>query len=233
MLYKQAYLLLLAWFIAPASFAQVPASDSLRVSIYQEEEISTLDSMPEVFPRHRPARLVLKCESRIPSRATILQIADSLAALRKLTGLPYYSHTEKEMKTLFKNSEVLAHPQAQKGTNDPLFCALPMDTSFYIRQIDNRLGTMIYRVRLQASDQQVTFLATNVVPIEKFGVQLAEIGDCILFIAIQKHGHYLNFTAWQWLRFKGGLLGIFLKKESFVNRLKAVSGFYLKTMAIK
>ncbi|MGH7492230.1 MAG: DUF6675 family protein [bacterium] len=233
MLTKQVHLLVLLWLVTETGFAQERAADSLFVSVYHDEEISLLNDLPEVFPRHRPAKLLLKCQSRVPARATILQIADSLAAMQKLVGLPYYSHTEKKMKTLFEVSEVLAHPRSSKASADPLFHELPLDTTIYIRQVDNRLGTVIYRTEIKASGEQVTFCASNLVPLKKFGLQLAEVGDCILLIAIQKQGGYLDFTAWQWLRFKGGLLGAFVKEESFVNRLKAVAGFYVKTIAAK
>ncbi len=227
------YFFLLIWFIAQMSFAQNPAPDSLRFIIYHDEEIATLNDLPEVFPRHRPARLLLKCEGRVSSRMTILQIADSLAALQRLVGLPYYSHTEKKMKPLFKTSAVITHPRASKTVNDPVFLALPLDTSIYIRQVDNRLGEVVYRAEIKADERQITFRASNLAPVKKFGLQLAETGDCILFIAIQKQGGYLDFTAWQWLRFKGGLPGLLVKEESFVNRLKAVAAFYLKVFAEK
>jgi hypothetical protein len=230
---KQGYLTFLVWFIAAWGFAQERAADSLHVGVYHDEEIALLNDLPDAFPRHRPAKLLLKCQRRVPARATILQIADSLAALRKFVGLPYYSHTEKKMKKLFEASEVIAHPRALKAAADPLFHTLPLDTTIYIRQTDNRLGTVIYRTEIKASGAQVTFCASNLVPVQKFGFQLAETGDCILLIAIQKRGDYLDFTAWQWLRFKGGLLGIFVKEESFVNRLKAVVGHYVKMMEAK
>ena len=114
-----------------------------------------------------------------------------------------------------------------------MFHALPIDTSFYIRQIDNRFGTVVYRATLQAQGQQVIFWVSNVIPLKKFGLQLAEIGDGILFIAIQKRGDYLDFTAWQWLRFTSGLPAFLAPEKSFAHRLRAVAGFYLNALAEK
>lgn len=202
-------------------------SDSLTVTVYHKGE--SPQNLPDVFPRARPFTLLLHAQATLPRTATPLQCANLFAAAHKLTGLQYYSHSENAMKMLFKESAVLAHPRAPKPLVLPTFRKLPLDTTFYIRQIDNRIGEVIYRATLHADTTRVTFFLNNVHPAMKFGVQLVESGDFLLYLAVQREREgALVLHAWQWQRFKDGLLGLFIKEDSFVNRIKAVAGFYQK-----
>ncbi|MFN4257522.1 MAG: DUF6675 family protein, partial [Saprospiraceae bacterium] len=171
---------------------------------------------------------------RVQSRLTVLQIADSLAALHRLTGLQYYSRTEKKHTTLFKVSAVLAHPAARSAVPAPVFRSLPIDTTFYFYQIDNRLGRVIYRASLQSDGTRVRLLAQNVSPVSKWGLQLAEIGDFFVLVELRRRARgEFDFCLWQWTRFKAGILGTLVHEESFVHRLRAVAGFYLERLGQK
>jgi len=213
-------------------FSSAQSRDSLRVAIYHKGEFPT--QLPEVFPQHRPFKLLLHVQAKLNSRATTLQIADTLAAVQKLAGLQYYSHSEKKMKLLFKESARIEHPHAHAPLPSPVFRKLPIDTTFYIRQVDNRIGPAVYRTTLRADSVNVTFFLYNVFPASKLGLQLVESGDFLLYIAVQRtRAGELELNAWQWQRFKDGILGLFVKEESFVNRLKAVAGFYQKALLEK
>lgn len=202
-------------------------SDSLTVTVYNKGE--SPQNLPDVFPRSRPFTLLLHAQASLPRTATMLHCANLFAAAHKLSGLQYYSHSEGAMKILFKESAVLAHPRAAKPVVLPEFRKLPIDTAFYIRQTDNRIGEVIYRATLHADTASVTFFLNNVHPATKFGVQLVESGDFLLYLAVQRESEgALLLHAWQWQRFKDGLLGLFIKEASFVNRIKAVAGFYQK-----
>lgn len=201
------------------------AQDSLRITIYHKGE--RIASAPEIFPRHRPFTLLLHARSTLHTNASMVQVADTFAAVHKLSGLQYYSHSERKLKTLFSECAVLEHPRAHKPLKLPRFRKLPLDTTFYIRQVDSRIGPAIYRATLHADAERSTFFLYNVDPVSKFGVQLVESGDFLLYIHVQRtQPGVLELQAWQWMRFKDGLLGLFVKEESFVNRLKAVVGFY-------
>ncbi len=208
------------------------AGDSLRVEIFHHLQELERDSLPQEFPRHRPFKLLLRTRGRLHTRLSNLQIADTLAALERLTGLQYYSRTEKKHTTLFKASAVLAHPAARQAARSPVFRSLPVDTAFYFYQIDNRLGRVIYRADLRSDRSSVRLLAQNLSPVSKWGMQLAEIGDFIVLIELHRRaGGELEFCLWQWSRFKGGILGILVQEESFVHRLRAVAGFYLARLS--
>ncbi len=200
-------------------------NDSLTVVVYQKDE--TPQNLPKVFPQARPFTLLLHARTTISDAATPLQCANLFAAAHKLTGLQYYSHSEGALKTLFKESAVLAHPRAHTPLVLPEFRKLPIDTTFYIRQIDNRIGELIYRATLRADSAGASLFLNNVHPATKFGVQLVESGDFLLYITVQRQANeQLALQAWQWQRFKDGLLGLFIKEASFVHRLKAVAGYY-------
>jgi len=208
------------------------SGDSLQVGIFHNLHELRADTLPPEFPRHRPFKLLLRTRGRLHTRLSNLQIADTLAALERLTGLQYYSRTEKKHTTLFKASAVLAHPAARQAARSPVFRSLPVDTAFYFYQIDNRLGRVIYRADLRSDRSSVRLLAQNLSPVSKWGMQLAEIGDFIVLIELRRRaGGELEFCLWQWSRFKGGILGILVQEESFVHRLRAVAGFYLAKLS--
>lgn len=215
----------------PAVAAAGNPGDSLHVEVFHNLQELRADTLPPEFPRHRPFKLLLRARGRVQSRLSVLQIADSLAALQRLAGLQYYSRTEKKRTTLFKASAVLAHPAARQAARAPVFRSLPIDTTFYFYQIDNRLGRIIYRATLQSEHTRVRFLAQNVAPVSKWGIQLVEIGDFIVSVELrQRAPGDFDFCLWQWSRFKGGILGILVQEESFVHRLRAVAGFYLEKL---
>ncbi len=211
--------------------ARPPAlrSDSLSVKVYHQGERP--ENLPNVFPPARPFTLLLHAHSTLRTKAEPLPCANLFAAAHKLTGLRYYSHSAGALKTLFKECAVLAHPRASANAPAPVFRKLPIDTTFYIRQTDNRIGEVIYRATLHADSARVTFFLYNISPATKLGLQLVESGDFLLYIAAQwKQAGELELEAWQWQRFKDGLLGVFIKEASFVNRLKAVVGYYQEAL---
>jgi len=216
------------WLSPPACYSQ--PEQPLRLSIYRNGKGVSKSELPRVFPSHRPFKLLLRYRGQVATGLNMLQIADTLAALQRLAGLQYYSRTEKKKTTLFKESAVVPFPSARRATTDPVFRSLPIDTTFYFYQVDNRLGKVSYRADLKASRTRVTFFAYNVTPVNKFGLQLAAIGDFLLYVEIEKHKNNLEFDLWQWMRFKSGILGILVKEESFVNRLKAIAGHYVEAV---
>lgn len=225
------YVMLMLGFVAPCEFAVAGAqTDSLDLRVYKSAKEFGSDSLPSVFPRHRPFKLLLHARGNFHANLSALQLADTLAALHKLVGLQYYSRTEKKMKTLFKASAVVPFPASSKTATAPAFRALPIDTSFYFFQIDNRLGKVTYRADLRAEKDHVTFFIYNVSPVSKWGLQIAEIGDFLVLIELQRHGNEWHFSGWQWTHPKGGLLGILVHEDSLVHRFRAVAGFYLNAM---
>lgn len=230
LLIKIPFLLCLGLFVRLAHGAI--SNDSLTVLVYQKGEAP--HNLPKVFPQARPFTLLLHARTTIPHAVAPLQCANLFAAAHRLAGLQYYSHSEGAMRTLFKESAVLAHPRSRTPLVLPAFRKLPLDTTFYIRQIDNRIGELIYRATLRADSASASLFLYNVHPATKFGVQLVESGDFLLYIAVQRRANEtLELQAWQWQRFKDGLLGLFIKEASFVNRLKAVAGFYQKALVEK
>ncbi|NUO80981.1 hypothetical protein HUU05_12950 [candidate division KSB1 bacterium] len=224
--YAHAMLLLL---ISLTSFSPLlcwaQQQEGLQIAIYHKGELPS--QLPNVFPQHRPYKLLLHAHERIRTHTALLQLANMLAAPEKLAGLQYYSQSEKKMKTFFKESAAIAHPRAHAQVKIPAFHRLPLDTTFYIRQEDNRIGPVVYRAALQADSMQVSLFLYNVFPVSKFGLQLVESGDFLLYIAAQQtQVGEIKLEAWQWLRFKDGILNLFVKEASLVNRLKAVVEFY-------
>lgn len=225
------YVILMIGFVAACEIAVAGAqTDSLDFRVYKSANAFSADSLPSVFPRHRPFKLLLHARGNFNANLSALQLADTLAALHKLVGLQYYSRTEKKMKTLFKASAVIPFPASNKASPSPAFRALPIDTSFYFFQIDNRLGKVAYRADLRAEKNHVTFFVYNVSPVSKWGLQIAEIGDFLVFIELQRHENEWRFDGWQWTHPKGGLLGILVHEDSLIHRFRAVAGFYLKAM---
>ncbi len=109
----------------------------------------------------------------------------------------------------------------------PAFHQLPLDTTFYIRQVNNRIGPVVYRATLQADFMQVSLFLYNMFAASKLGLQLVESGVFLLYIAIQQaQAGEIKLEAWQWLRFKDGISGLFVKEASFVNRMQAVVELY-------
>lgn len=219
------------YFFAVCEFAVAGAQgDSLDLRVYKSANAFSGDSLPSVFPRHRPFKLLLHARGNFNANLSALQLADTLAAVHKLVGLQYYSRTEKKMKTLFKASAVVPFPASSKTATTPAFRALPIDTSFYFFQIDNRLGKVTYRADLRVEKNHVTFFIYNVSPVSKWGLQLAEIGDFLVLIELHRHENEWRFDGWQWTHPKGGLLGILVHEDSLVHRFRAVAGFYLDAM---
>lgn len=230
--WRLAYVILMLAVVAAGEIAVAGApTDSLDLRVFKNAHEFSPDSLPSVFPRHRPFKLLLHARGNFHANLTARQLADTLAALHKLVGLQYYSRTEKKMKTLFKASAVVPFPASNKASPAPAFRALPIDTSFYFFQIDNRLGKVAYRADLQAEKERVTFFIYNVSPVSKWGLQIAEIGDFLVFIELRHHGDQWRFDGWQWTHPKGGLLGILVHEDSLINRFRAVAGFYLKAMS--
>ncbi|KAA0229590.1 hypothetical protein EDS67_11195 [candidate division KSB1 bacterium] len=223
--------LLSIYISAACEFAVAGAStDSLDLRVYKNANAFSSDSLPPVFPRHRPFKLLIHARGNFNVNLSALQLADTLAAVHKLAGLQYYSRTEKKTKTLFKASAVVPFPASNRTSPSPAFRALPIDTSFYFFQIDNRLGKVAYRADLRAEKNHVTFFVYNVSPVSKWGLQIAEIGDFLVFIELQRHEDEWRFDGWQWTHPKGGLLGILVHEDSLVHRFRAVAGFYLDAM---
>lgn len=225
------YVMLIIGLVVSCEFAVAGAqTDSLDLRVYKSAKEFSADSLPSVFPRHRPFKLLIHARGNFHANLSALQLADTLAALHRLVGLQYYSRTEKKMKTLFKASAVVPFPASNQASPSPAFRALPIDTSFYFFQIDNRLGKVTYRADLRAGKNHVTFFIYNVSPVSKWGLQIAEIGDFLVLIELQRLGDEWRFSGWQWTHPKGGLLGILVHEDSLVHRFRAVAGFYLNAM---
>ena len=94
------------------SLRAMPEEDSLSLAVYHKGERAA--NLPAVFPQARPFTLLLHARQTLPSDASALACANLFAAVDKLTGLQYYSHSEKKMTTLFMESVVLEHPRARE-----------------------------------------------------------------------------------------------------------------------
>lgn len=169
---------------------------------------------------------VILAKGELRSQASFVDLANTFLSVSELKGLPYFSVTENKMLVLIKDCYRVAGPDNPARLPDTSVTDVKA-ISFYFHQFDNRGGNMVYWARIrQMEDGSILYTAENIQSLSKFGVKVLSPGDDYRCIRAFRRGDtYLYFAAHR-IKLPGWAPKKPKTKESLLNRLRALMGFY-------
>ena len=147
-----------------------------------------------------------------------------------LKGLEYYSASRKRVWPLFEQSYSIDNPDSGKEVPDPVIDSIPNKGVAYIFQKDTTFGSNISRLDYLASDNVIRMTIINMTPYKYGIIRIIRPANMHLHVAIYLLDDYLLYYGTFGAR--SGSYFLFEKKihKSFLNRLKALFGWYSKNL---
>lgn len=139
-----------------------------------------------------------------------LALFNSLTAYSQLSGMRYFSLTDKRLKPYILSSFRINYPDKDVLLNDEKHDALPSDYSAYVMIEDNRFGKLLMRNNISVQNNNLVIRNQTLEPMSK------------LFIPINKSGEYEQQV---WLMYDDDAKGFFYYS---LQAMRIRSGFFLK-----
>lgn len=143
-----------------------------------------------------------------------------------MEGLEYYSASRQKIWLLFEQSYTIDNPDSGIEIPDPVIDSVPNKGITYVFQKDTTFGSNISSLTYLASDNAIRMTITNITPYKYGIIRIIRPGNMHLHVAIYLLDDYLLYYGTFGAR--SGNYFLFEKKihESFLNRLKALFGWY-------
>lgn len=166
----------------------------------------------------------------LQSESALLSLYNTLRSISTMEGIEYFSASRNRMRTLFRESYVIASPENKQKLPDPLTDHIPAYSKIYIYQHDLTFGKNINSVEYFAYHDHLIMKIRNLNPMRYFFIPMVQAGDIInyfIFIPQEKDLLIYGLSSVHSLSF----FGLEKRKEaSFYNRIKAISSWLLATL---
>lgn len=140
----------------------------------------------------------------------LLALFNNLTAYSQLSGMRYYSRTDKRLQPYILSSFRIDSPDNDEPVNDEKYDTLPSDYSAYVLIEDNRFGKLLIRNNISVQNNNIAIRNKTLEPMSK------------LFIPINKSGDY---EQQMWLMYDDDAKGFFYYS---MHAMRIRSGLFLK-----
>ena len=157
-----------------------------------------------------------------------LSFYNILSAYSRLSGMKYFSITEKKIKKLIIKSERIESPGNKHIKEDIIHSRIVPKQVYYFRISDNRLGNLIFRSEIY--NEGDIFIVKNICihPIKKFFLSVNKKNEYLLisfFIYNKNYNGYFFYTV-NAMRIRSNFFLRLGTSESFANRIRAGTVHY-------
>lgn len=154
-----------------------------------------------------------------------LSFYNMLVSPSKLSGMKYYSVTDKKIQPFITKSSSIASPGNKKELKDPNFSLIRPEYSQFFKITDNRFGEIIFRSKLYNSGDTFVLNNVSVQPMKKYMLTINKKKEyrLISFFFYDTEAGGFFYYSLQAMRIRTNYflkLGL-LNKESFANRIRA------------
>lgn len=130
-----------------------------------------------------------------PDRVTIQKASEILRSISTMQGLKYYSNTDEEWKTLYKDAYLIDNLKNKKKIADEISGSADGRTAYCLLN-DNSLGKTYYSVKYRQTEDEVSVQFENQTSISyafitavdeenvKIGLNVMDCGDSLLIYAL-------------------------------------------------
>ena len=156
-----------------------------------------------------------------------LALYNYLQRYSALTGILYYSRTDKTVQKLVLESYRVDSADFKKKEKDRLHTQIEDYHSDYVYIKDNRFGKIVFCSEIFHKDDNFVTKQTNARPLSVFGIPVSDKGQyqLISFYIYDKDRKGYFYYAVHAMKVRSGLIRRFgrLSPESFANRLRAMT----------
>ncbi len=169
-------------------------------------------------------------------RESGISLPDLLSNSSKLSGIKYYSISDKKIQTLIEDSRELNNEKKTKEDDDPAFKNFSRVITKYFVITDNRFGRLNFISELFLKDN--IFIIRNVCtqPMKKWMISINKKEEyrLIYFFLYDKKAHGFYYLGINVMRIRSDYLlklGL-LTPESFANRMRAQTIYYARLLGV-
>ncbi len=124
---------------------------------------------------------------KITTDKSMQEISAILRSLSSMKGIQYYSNTDKKWQTLYHESTFIDDTKSKKALPDPLLEDVN-DKDYYFLQLDNSLGTLMYRVNYRELSDQMLLTFTLAEPVKVGFITGIKSGNFKICVEVYKEG---------------------------------------------
>lgn len=156
-----------------------------------------------------------------------LALYNGLGAFSRLTGMQYYSVSDRKLLPFILKCHRIVSPQSPRKVSDVRFSKIPERTTAYFILEDNRLGEMTFRNTMYSDGKNFLAINSCINPIKKFLLTINEAYEyhqiTIMMYDHSRKGFF--YYGVQAMRVRSGIVERFsiLKPDSFGNRMRALT----------
>lgn len=173
---------------------------SLRESVSAPQDLNYLPNVPlflsfQDYLTGIPTKSNLDVIYYIPNVGQVptLKLLNSLLQISTLSGLEFFSRSEKKVKTLIYDVFVIDKPSTSMEKHpDPVLQKVSPETNLFIQQDDETFGKAIYQVTVSYSpENSIGLRIVNLEPLKKGLITMAKEGEFNFFMGLFPVGNDL------------------------------------------
>ncbi len=231
-------------YLQPDVLLSLEAAGELRGSLTDGAEPRLLPLLPrreQILEEVRGLELTVGVEilavypgtgAALDTPEGLLRLYNLMHAVSGMTGLEYYSASRRRMRTLFAESYRIDDPEGRRPLPDRVFQEIPAVERAYLYQRDLTFGSTVYQVEYFHDSGVLCLHTSNLTPMRYLGIPMIKEGMSLSWICLIPFGQRILFyglTGGKTIKFLGLEKGK-SREESFYNRLKAIYGWYTRSL---